>query len=301
MSSEAPSVIEVCHMVRRHLAGTEAAPLNALAVALTASDTSVAFSYEVDTITAGSYIAIEDEILYVWEATGLSAQVARGMLGSTAVAHAVGTIVEAPTRFPIPRIKDTMVEEVRSWPDNVYQVLGVTASWPQDSSLIDPDLADTDFIHILDVLVGPTTWTTGDRWKHVRFDVHRQVDTVIEGIDGETVIQVLDNYPDCDRQARILYAAPFTPDDSADDTNVVNEWGVPTSAIDIISLGAAARLLLASESVRLETDAMQESRQAEQVPPQALTQAGLALWRIRERRLGEEAMRLRARHPVVTT
>ncbi len=60
----------------------------------------------------------------------------------------------------------------------------------------------------------------------------------------------------------------------------------------------AARLMLAREAVRTETDVALESRQAEQVPPQFLTQTATAMLRVRDKRLGQEAMRLRARWPV---
>ncbi len=298
MATDTLTVAQLVERTRRHLSGVEAAPLNVLSAELTATAETASLQYPLDAIQAGVYFAVDDEIIYVWGISGQDVVVSRGMLGTSAAPHASGALVESPTRFPRPIIKDACQEEVRSWPAKVFQVRSHTYALVAGTSIVDLGLADDEVVEILSVTRGPrdATVSYADRWKPVHTELLRFA--TIDGVDSETALQVQEPYDDVDVTLNVVWGAPFVADTADDGDNVVTEWGVPRSMLDIIPLGAAARLILAREAVRTDSDVMLESRQAEQVPPQFLTQTATALMRIRDRRLGEEAMRLRARWPV---
>lgn len=295
--SDTPTVAELVHRTQRHLAGMAAAPLNKLATGAALDATVLSMQYSLETIQPHSMIALADEIVYVWEVNGdKDLTVERAMLGTEAAVHVAGEVVEAPTRFLRPAIKDAMQEEVRSWPDSVFQVGTTVVAQTTRTSVVDLGFEDDEFLLVLDVLQGPrgTQFTAQDRWRHVDFDVFRN----FAGIESGSAVQINETYNEQDRDLLITVALPFVCDTVNDTDNVVTEWGVPRSAVDIISMGAASRLLMMHESVRTEIDAMQESRQHDQVPPQFISATAAAMRKWCDRRLVAEGTRLRSRYPV---
>jgi hypothetical protein len=302
LATDTLTVAQLVERTRRHLATVEAAPLNVLSVAVGLSDLTAVMRYELGDIEDNVYIAIDDEILYVWNTDDdRTVTVSRGMLGTSAAAHAVDAIVESPTRFPKPVIKDALQEEVRSWPDSIFRVSSVVGNRVLGTSIIDLGLDNDDLICVLGVDQGPRLTTTSfeDRWSAAKFRLMRM--SVAEGVESETAIQITGDYEQTDRTVNVLVGLRFEADTADDGDNVVTEWGVPRTALDIIPFGAAVRLLMGREAVRTEADALMESRVAEQIPPQYLTQTAVAFQRLRDRRLDQEAMRLRGRYPVRMT
>lgn len=295
--SDTPTVEELVHRTQRHLAGMAAAPLNRVASDISLDASVFSMQYSLETIVPQSMIAIDDEIVYVWEVNGdKDLTVQRAMLGTEAAIHVAGDVVEAPTRFLRPAIKDAMQEEVRSWPDGVFQVGTTVVAQTMHESIVDLGFAEDEFLFVLDVLQGPrgTQFSAQDRWRHVEFDVFRNFNGTASG----SAVQINETYNEQDRDLLITVALPFVCDTVNDTDNVVTEWGVPRSVIDIISMGAASRLLMMHEAVRTETDAMQESRQHDQVPPQFITATAAAMRKWCNQRLVAEATRLRSRYPV---
>jgi hypothetical protein len=98
--------------VRRELLGMTRPEYNELGADISAIDTTATVTVDPASVSVGSMIAIDDEILYVWAITGTSLTLRRGMLGTDAAAHVTGTLIEVNPRFPNIVIRDALRKEI---------------------------------------------------------------------------------------------------------------------------------------------------------------------------------------------
>jgi hypothetical protein len=94
---------------------------------------------------------------------------------------------------------------------------------------------------------------------------------------------------------RVTAATDFDTSAFTDDVDVVEDVGLPASAIDIAPLGAAGKLTGVREILRTNIGTQNQPRRAEEVPPGATIQTGMQLMQLRDRRLSQEATRLLGR------
>ena len=98
------------------------------------------------------------------------------------------------------------------------------------------------------------------------------------------------------QKVRVSYKASFdTLSAVADDVETVS--GLHTQAHDILSLGAALRLLSGLEAQRAYTTTQPDTRYASEVPPRSATTALIPLVEQREERIREEQARLARAYP----
>jgi hypothetical protein len=134
------------------------------------------------------------------------------------------------------------------------------------------------------------------RWDTVarnRWELQRNADTNV--FASGFCLQLLDGDPG--RKVRVTYAGVFGALTSeASDPNDATV-GFPATANDILPMGAAIRLALPREVARNVFEAQGEPRRATEVPPGAQVQSALALKRLYDERVREEANRLMRRYP----
>lgn len=278
----------------RHLLGTHRADRNRLATTMTDSVTSLVVEFQPGRgIGAGAYLALDDEIVYVWEygSTSLTATIQRAQLGTTAAAHTAGAIVDINPRFPRPILRDTLKEEIDSWGPAVYQVKTLDIAVGSTAQAVDLTAIGT-YYSVLRVYREPRSGS--DVWFNPTFRVLRNMPTA-DFASGTALI--LDGQQEAATNLRIVYSAPFTTTTFTDATDLNATVGLDASQNDIPPYGAAWRLLATREVRRTQTQAQGDPRNAEEVPAGFMSQTSVALKRIRDQRLADAAVRLSNLYP----
>ena len=87
---------------------------NKVSAALSTSDTSVVFSYDLGGIRAGAVIEIESELMYVWDASSgtKTVTVDRGYNGTTVASHSSGAVAKINPRFPRSQMLDALKQDI---------------------------------------------------------------------------------------------------------------------------------------------------------------------------------------------
>lgn len=285
---------------RLWLTGSRGVPLNRLDADVDATQVEVSVGYDPGPIAQQTYIAIDDEILYVWEVDrgAKSLTVSRAQLGTDAATHTALTEVETSARFTKAAIKGALQDEIRAWPDDVFQVKTRPIDLTVNQAAFDLGVRDSDFYFVFSVerapVLGRTTYVA-DRWSNITFRTARLMDR--NTFPSGTAIFLTGR--SCEAvSARVMYAAPFDVDDIDDTDDCIDDWGLSRSMLDIPPIGAASRLIQASELIRTDTEALATSRIASEIPPSYQSQTAVALRTVADRRIRAEAMKLRGRYPM---
>ncbi len=291
--SDTITVGQLVQRTQRWLVGLHGVPMNRLHDAVDETIDELKLSDALKMIQPGMYIGLGDEIVYVWETTvgNNTMVVSRGQSGTEAVPHPAGETIESSARFPRAAVKDALQEEIRSWPNSVYRPAAKMLDLPPGAGVIDAGLTDSRLLVDLALDRAPTVG--GGKWTPLTYRLDRLMDRDVFASGNALTIY---NRESGGGRARFLYGAPFDVSELDDDLDVVDDWGLARTMFDIPPMGAAARLLQTREIIRTETEAMQESRIAAEVPPTYQTQTATTLRLAVARRLGEEALRLRRQY-----
>lgn len=290
----ATTVASRIERTRRYL-GVSRRTLNRLDGAATDSATDLTLEFAITGIGPGSVLAIDDELVHVWDtdSAAKTVTVERGYEGTTAATHTDGTVVEVDARFPRPEIKDTLKEEIASWPATVFRVDTATLTGSTTTRAYDLGLTGTEFFHVLDVSRAPyaTAELGGNTsWVNVTGRVQRNM-PLADFASGTALF--LDTTLDRTADLLVTYAAPFDLSTFDDATDLEADVGLAPYMVDIPTFGAAWRLLSGTEAERSDTRRQGEPRNAEEVPSGAAISTAGAMLKLRDRRLSEAAMRLR--------
>ena len=281
---------DLIQSAKRWLSNTGRPEINKLTNSENSSDASIQFDFALGSIAPGAVVCADLEEMYVFSVSAPSATVQRGFAGSPAASHSAGALVEVNPLFSNWRILCEINAELAALtsPSNgIYAV---------DTIDIDVTTAstynlDVDVTNVL--MVQTNTLGPGMDWPRLRrWDVLYNQDT---GSFGSGVALQLYEVPSPGRQLRVTYATGFSPLGNL--TDDAESAGLPTTAADIPSIGAAARLLSSREARRSQLDAQPEARQAADVPPSTARSAAAQLFALRDRRIKEEAARLSRRYP----
>jgi hypothetical protein len=276
---------------RGHLYGFQKAQLNRLLDPMDTVIGTVGLEFTVDLVARNSVVCVDDELMYVWSTSGSSLTVQRGYLGTTAAPHAVGSLVEINPRFATPQIRNELRKEIASWQPRIFKVIEEEISVGTNTRTLDLENAPADFLHVLRVRRASAGGELTPR--RVDFRVERLYGDYASGaalILTETVALAT--------TLSVLYAVPFDLSDFSDDVNLVADVGVPDSALDIPSVGAAWRLLSTREIPRTNIDTAPEPRVAADVPAGHIIQAARQLKALRDERIGDEGRLLLHRYGV---
>lgn len=299
-SSTNTTVDDLINETRRHLQGSARGLLNKLNGSIADGDPILTATYTLNGATPGSYIAIDDEIMYIWTTNGTTGITAmeRGMLGSAAAPHSSGALIEIQPRFPRFFITRALQEEIRSWPNTKLFAVG-TIDIPASPNQLAYDLTSiaSSFYDVIDVALSPQSsdltldWISQRRWYVKRnfptTSFASGIGIVFDsgvGLTGQTY--------------RVVYSKPFDLSAWSGATDIANTIGIPVSAMDIPAIGAAARLLGTRDILRSDTSAQGQTRNSQEVPPMFMTQAAAALMKLRNERLNEEAIKLFSQYPI---
>lgn len=277
--------------IQRDLRGHLKEPYDILATALTAVTTNetATVTYGSDEIVDDALVAIDEEVLRVVSVSGLTPTFARGVFNTNITAHAIGSVVEVDPRFFPSTIGDAIVEEIRSWPQDLYRVRTDTIAFGNTYGSIDWDPAPTGFRRVLSAHFFETG---GDHPVEARIEVVPNLDTgdyasgyMIRHIDRTTAGNM-----------RIVYAADFTVSSVARATTLA-EIGLPASLYDALIFGVLWRLMTPREIQVLDRTAQPQPRQAQDTPPTRTVAVAGSYKQLRDDRISVEIDRLRDLYP----
>lgn len=287
---------DLIESTRRHLFTGQAEQLNKLASAIVAGDTTISVTYDLGGIQPGAIIAIDLEEIYVFAVNAGTKQIsdcARGYNGTTAASHSDDAIITVRPKFSNFRILQAINDDLSdlSTPVNgLYQLRAIDITF--NPSRYGYDITDSEgIVSIAEVrfrTAGPErTWPRIDM-----FTLERNMPTSGSYGDfasGNALVLYQGAQPGY--PIRVKYWAPFAPLAELDD-DVQEAAGLAATMLDIPPLGAAIRLLAGREVKRNFDEAQSEPRRADEVPPQAQTQAPQALRQLRRERVQAEAARI---------
>lgn len=265
---------------------------NKLNSAIGPTDETIVFTYDrglADSVA----LSIGLETLYVWQIAGRNLTVERGFDNTIPAQHAAGDIVLIDPEFTDAQILQAVNEVLTALPSaGVYQVKTIDL----DATATEGgyDLAD-DVIDVLDVLWqdtdDTTTWTQAEMWEVQRnmptdvfpsgvalFLPHRPFPWPAPTATGTTATITV----------RVKYRAAFTALSSLFD-DVVTVTGLPVSALDLLPLGAAIKLMSGAPIQRVFNLAQPDPRDSAETRVSDVLNAPAALRQEFTNRVQQEA------------
>ena len=245
-----------------------------------ADDTDVTLEFGNTGVQAGMYLAIEDELVYVWawNSTSKIATIQRGLLGSEGAAHALGALVEVNPRYFRFQIRREIGKEIRSWSPRLYAVVTEELNINSGLRAVDLSALSAEPLHVLDVLRG--AFSGYDSLPAVRYRWERSINKLfLEEITEGTTLT-------------ITYARDFDTSTMTDGTEITDLL-LSQDCIDIVPYGVAWRIVSSREIGRAEMDAQAEPRDSAEVPPGHIIQTSRQMKAMRDERIAEAARLLR--------
>lgn len=283
---------------KRYLLPTAREPLNTLNGAVNSSVTTLTFTNAIDSqISAGDYLSIDLEVVYVWSIVGASrtATVQRAMQGSTAASHTDLSLVSINPRFPdfsILQALNADLDDLSSPENGLFQVATIEFTYQPQIVGYDLTAINSGWINILSVRYDtPGPYKDWPELRH--YQVKKNQDTA-DFASGTAIMLNDQAYPG--RDVRVTYSYPFTHFATTDD-DITTVAGLSATMADIPPLGAAARLASVRETQRNQYEAQGDPRRATEVPPNAQLAGATSLARTRSARIKAEAARLSNNYP----
>lgn len=287
------------------LLGSEREQMNQLGTAIEATATTLSLRYALGTLQRGTYIAVDTEVMYVWNAVtsaggNTQATVQRGMKGTTAASHSEGAVVYINPYFTRYQVRQTLQDEIRSWAPQVFAVK--TADLTATDFVRGYDMGDLGaWLFVIDVLVSPDTLlgTPSDKnWRSVDYRIDRSADTTtFPSGSALTVTSPLGIF-NTPRTIHVVYGAPIDVDSTFTDGDTLLAMGMDSSDLDIAPYGAAWRLAASREVRRMLTEAQGNDADLQNFPPGYMVKAAQEFKMLRDSRLADAVARLRAQYPV---
>lgn len=215
----------------------------------------------------------------------------RGQGGTTAAAHGANVRVSISPRWPRGQVKNKINETILSlWPD--LYVVTTDTSLITSASTITYSLP-ANCRRVLDVryeVAGPE-----DYWQGVRT---WRVDNAAETTQHPTGVAIdIPEWMSSGRTLKITYAAEPQPlVNDADNFTTVS--GLPASCVDLVTLGAASKLVISADLARTQMFSIEHNDQNPTQPAGAASNASKYLMQLYQVRLQQERDKLFDRYPM---
>lgn len=271
---------DLVRMTRRHLQGGSREPANTLASEYLAGGTTMTMSHPIGGVVAGSIIEVE------WTTyTVVAADAASRVLTvlqedefAPPQGHPAASRVTLRPRFPAARVIEALNVELNALSGagtGLYRVVEVAAD--EDGVIEIPTAAIT----VLDAFDSDGVRIPASRFR------------VSDTATGPVFRDIHEIAPE-----GVVFGCAFGDLDGLPEEDVETSTGLPPTATDLPTYGAAIRLGAALELQRNLPDVQGETRRAEEVPAQAYG-SGLRLIQItQQQRITQEAIRLQARYGI---
>lgn len=266
---------------------------NKLASGVNATAASIVLTYDVGGIRSGAVIEIGSEQMYVWDIveSTKTATVERGFNGTTATAHASGSIAIVNPRFPRNQILESINDEMSDLSSPMHGLFQVK-TLDIEYSPVNRQTNLNAIADVIDIIEARYRYKSDD-YKKIN-DIKLIRDLPTKDFTTTMAIQIDSNIPASD--VRLVYKAPFGRIiNEQDDIQIVA--GFPQSAEDILIMGAQIRMMSSREIKRNFTESQGDTRRSDEVPPGAVANSINNLLRIRRDRITAEAAKLTRRYP----
>ena len=252
-------------------------------------------------IVKGVVIEVNAELMYVLQVTSTTIDVLRGYGGSTAAAHTANDIVRVSPKFPTHRIVSSInddLADISSPAHGMFQIRTTTFTYNGGVAGYNLDTSDGDGgYYPVDSIYEVTHAAVGVLANEPEIISWRLKRDRATGSFASGNALILYDGAVPGRTVRVLYKSPLTPVDTTDLTKDRSLTGLPTTAYDLPTLGAAMALMTTRPIRREFLDAQGTSRMAEEVPPGAISASFRDLMGRRKERLESESARLAAQYP----
>lgn len=292
------------------LLGAMREDLNRLTSNIGANDTTIATDFPPGMMNKGCYLAIDDEVLYVWSSSsssnGSSVVVQRGMKGTTPATHTAQTLIKVNPFFTKYQVRQTLQDEIRSWGPQVYAPKSKLITATDFVNGYDLGLLGQCF-HVIDVQRSPdSVWATppDNAWPSVKWRVVNQAPT--SSFPSGQALMIVDPVGVFDEPTfNVVYAAPIDVDSPQNgntlpfqDGDSLTVMGMDNSDLDIAPYGAAWRLASGREIRRTLQEAQGNTADVQNFPPGYMVKTAEEFKQLRDSRLQDAMERLLQQYPI---
>jgi hypothetical protein len=242
-------------------------------------------------------VEIDEELLWIdsFDRVANTATVSpygRGYLGTAAATHTADSKVTISPTFPRYVIKKAINDTIRAAGSTIFSVKSTTFTF--NAAVTTYDFNDLDIDNILSVMwqsVGPSLeWIPVRRWSW-----DSQASTTAFGANAQTI--TIGDYITPGRTVKVIYATdPLTFTNDSQDYST--QTGLPESTKDVITLGAAYRLLTYLDPARASQVSPQADETDSKRPFGASQSATKQLYALYTQRLNEETQRQQNKYPI---
>jgi len=245
---------------------------------------------------AKGVIEIDDELIWIntFDKNNLTLNAipgfGRGYNGTTPSPHAQNAQVTLTPTFPKVNVKKAINDTINSFYPKLFQVASTTFTFnaAQITYALPDDARDVLFISWQ--TPGPSReWLPVNRWRIDRmanvsaFNTTRTLSLYDKIVPGRTV--------------QVYYSTiPNTLTNANDDYATVT--GLPESSRDVVTLGAAARLLSYLDTGRINLSSAEADINDTKLPSTAGASASKYVYALYQQRLNEESTKLQDRFPI---
>ena len=245
---------------------------------------------------AKGVIEIDDELIWIntFDKNNLTLNAipgfGRGYNGTTPSPHAQNAQVTLTPTFPKVNVKKAINDTINSFYPKLFQVASTTFTFnaAQITYPLPDDARDVMFISWQ--TPGPSReWLPVNRWRIDRmantaaFNTTRTLSLYDKIVPGRTV--------------QVYYSTiPNTLTNANDDFATVT--GLPESSRDVVTLGAAARLLSYLDTGRINLSSAEADINDTKLPSTAGASASKYVYALYQQRLNEESTKLQDRFPI---
>lgn len=246
-------------------------------------------------VRVGSVLEVDDEKVYVRAVAGggLSCTVVRGWEGTTAAVHVEDTPVYVQPVLSQRLVRATVQEEIQSLNPTLFSVdsYDITTVSGQNFYDLSGAIDDATVIRPLGWWVGPDSYDESGIWVRPRARFVRNLpSTGLGKIGVHLVIPISDG-----RTLRVQVATRFVTTDMSGTVDIT-DIGLDPNWVDIVTYGAAARLVGPIEAQRAIADRVASTAGMVQAGQRA--NASSWLKKVRDSRLREASLELAARFPL---
>ena len=261
---------------------------------ITATDLSIKIG-SADNLAKG-IIQIDEELIWInnFDRQNLTlnaiAGFGRGYMGTTASPHAENARVILTPTFPVNMIAQAINDSINSLYPKLFQVASTTFTF--NAAQIAYPLPDDarDLLFISWQTPGPSKeWLPVNHWRIDRmanvsaFNTNKTVNIYEKIVPGRTV--------------QVYYSTiPSNLTNSSDDFAAVT--GLPESSRDVVTLGAAYRLLSYIDTGRINLSSAEADLADTKLPSTAGASASKYIFALYQQRLSEESTKLQDRFPI---
>lgn len=284
MATVANLVDEVISMLQGYTRGFDQA--THLAATVTAGD--LTWTVGDATQLSRGLVEVESELVWVDSVSTSTNQATvapygRGFQGTTAASHNQNVRVVFNPQFPRKRVFDAINQTVLACTPDLFSVSTTTFTYTDAVTSYQLPAAAAEVLSVSWAVPGPSSnWQPVSNWA---FDKNANTSVFASGraiFLGDLIMP--------GRTVQVTYAGDLS--EYASEAVQVTSNGLAASAADVLTFGAASRLLMAQDAVRLNPAAVSANALDDKSQVGSSAAVARQLYQMHKQRLGEERMKL---------